>query len=73
MKRKLTKRGKGVVSLLLGGAMAVGAGLLISRACRMRSSETKAIGGVAQGGQPEQAGTTYPCSVPEGTDICYPG
>lgn len=55
---------KGILTFLLGGAIGVGAGLLLSRACN--------TGQETQGKTRDaDAAGTY-CAVPEGADICFP-
>ncbi len=60
-----TSASKGILTFLVGGAIGVGAGLLLSRACGMgQSAEGKTRDGESPDG-------TY-CAVPEGADICFP-
>ncbi len=60
---------KGALSFVVGGAAAVGAGILMSKMCK-RDSEFTEKEGVA--GKAAQSSEPY-CAVPEGADICYPG
>ena len=62
---KQTSASKGILTFLVGGAIGVGAGLLLSRAC---STGQEAEGKTGDGESP--AGTY--CAVPEGADICFP-
>ena len=62
---KQTIANKGILSFLVGGAIGVGAGLLLSRAC---NTEQATQGKTRDGELP--AGTY--CAVPEGADICFP-
>jgi len=62
---KQTIANKGILTFLVGGAIGVGAGLLLSRAC---NTEQAAQGKTRDGEVP--AGTY--CAVPEGADICFP-
>ncbi len=62
---KQTSASKGLLTFLVGGAIGVGAGLLLSRAYSMgQAAEGKTRGGESPAG-------TY-CAVPEGADICFP-
>ena len=54
-----------LLTFLVGGALGVGAGLLVSKALTMRQSlEGKA--------KDDQAPSSHYCAVPEGADICFP-
>ena len=56
---------KGLMTFLVGGAIGVGAGLLLSRACDVgQAAQRKTRDGEVPAG-------TY-CAVPEGADICFP-
>ena len=56
---------KGILTFLVGGAIGVGAGFLLSRACDTgQAAEGKTRDGEVPAG-------TY-CAVPEGADICFP-
>ena len=62
---KQTSTSKEILTFLVGGAIGVGAGLLLSRAYRMgQAAEGKTRDGKSPAG-------TY-CAVPEGADICFP-
>lgn len=61
---------KGGLSFLVGGAMAVGAGLLMSKVCKRNSQAGQKTGFM---GNAAQSGNDAYCDVPEGADICYPG
>ena len=56
---------KGIVTFLVGGAIGVGAGFLLSRVCDVgQAAQRKTRDGEVPAG-------TY-CAVPEGADICFP-
>jgi hypothetical protein len=62
-------KGKAVVTLLAGSAVVMGAGLLVSKVHRTKTPRRRAV----RPEKPEtQEPTPYPCTVPEGADICYP-
>jgi hypothetical protein len=62
---KQTGANTGILTFLVGGAVGVGAGLLLSRVCRTG----QATQGKSRDG--ESSAETY-CAVPEGADICFP-
>ena len=62
---KQASANKTILTFLVGGAIGMGAGFLVSKACNMRQpAEGKIRDSEAPGG-------TY-CAVPEGADICFP-
>ncbi len=58
---------KALATFLIGGAVGMGAGLLMSKVCKEGMSARRAM----LPKKSEQEPTPY-CSVPEGADICYP-
>ena len=67
---KQTNTSLTLITLLLGGAVGVGAGYLVSRACGVCSSVGRKEKTIA--GRNDEALNTPYCAVPEGADICYP-
>jgi hypothetical protein len=62
-------KGKALATFLVGSAVGVGAGLLMSKMCKVGTPPRRTV----LPKKPEaQEPTPYPCTVPEGADICYP-
>lgn len=66
---KQTNAARTLITFLLGSAVGVGAGFLVSKACGVCSSIGKEAK-ITDGCSDEALNT--PCAVPEGADICYP-
>ena len=60
---------KDAITFLLGGAVGMGAGLLLHKACVGRCGAGKPV--QEKGSRDGQKSDTY-CAVPEGADICFP-
>jgi hypothetical protein len=60
---------KALATFLVGSAVGMGAGLLMSKVCKVGMPLRRpTLPKKPKEGEP----TPYPCAVPEGADICYP-
>ncbi len=58
---------KAVVTFLVGSAVGIGAGVLMSKVCKVAPMRRMMLPKKPERQEP----STY-CQVPEGADICYP-
>lgn len=59
---------KALATFLVGSAVGMGAGLLMSKVCKVGTSSRRTM----LPKKPEAQEPTPYCAVPEGADICYP-